>query len=506
MNEYTRKTTWMSAGLLLALTCGAPAVADDTELFLLTPADIAARPKPNVLFILDSSGSMDTNEETVEAYDYTEEYSGSCDRDRYYWTTLGVVPTCDASNTQYINDAAFKCVAGDRRIRAVGSYTNLMAQHRTGTSGFGDAPADATVERWQALEPGNATDPVECLFDRDNHGDGTAGEVFAQKGGGLAPFTSVESDEVAWGSWPTSQSVTVYDGNYLNYANRTNPPTVSKSRNAILEEVTKTIVDAIENVNVGIMHFNQGSNTLRRQGGVVVDQMQDLDANREDIKTAIDAIPHQGATPLSETLFEAALYWRGQAAYYGDGNSWTNASALASTGDPDVYAAPVTQSCAKNFNVVLSDGQPTRDQEVPSLLSRLPDWTETVGKTTCTTTLPYDDDDDTNLLPSGACLDEIAEYLSKKDISTQTGEQLVTTHTIGFTQTIPSLQEAATASGGKYFEARDIVSLNAGAAIYATGLADTLKSGVQRARELISNGSARASLEKLVELSGSFSS
>jgi len=53
--------------------------------------------------------------------------------------------------------------------------------------------------------------------------------------------------------------------------------------------------------------------------------------------------------------------------------------------------------------------------------------------------------------------------------------------------------------------ARDIVTLNAGAAIYAADLEESLEQGIRRAATVIENGSARAKLEALVELSRSFS-
>jgi len=52
--------------------------------------------------------------------------------------------------------------------------------------------------------------------------------------------------------------------------------------------------------------------------------------------------------------------------------------------------------------------------------------------------------------------------------------------------------------------AMDIVSLNAGAAIYAAGIADSLEAGVNVAKEVIANGSARDKLTALVELSQNF--
>lgn len=52
--------------------------------------------------------------------------------------------------------------------------------------------------------------------------------------------------------------------------------------------------------------------------------------------------------------------------------------------------------------------------------------------------------------------------------------------------------------------ARDIVLLNAGASLYVSGVANSLRDGVERAREAIESGAARQRLDKLVELSRSF--
>jgi anthranilate phosphoribosyltransferase len=52
--------------------------------------------------------------------------------------------------------------------------------------------------------------------------------------------------------------------------------------------------------------------------------------------------------------------------------------------------------------------------------------------------------------------------------------------------------------------ARDIVQLNAGAAIYTAGIADTLADGIKKADEAIASGEARSRLDKLVILTQSF--
>ncbi|WP_456375632.1 anthranilate phosphoribosyltransferase [Thiolapillus sp.] len=52
--------------------------------------------------------------------------------------------------------------------------------------------------------------------------------------------------------------------------------------------------------------------------------------------------------------------------------------------------------------------------------------------------------------------------------------------------------------------ARDIVTLNAGAAIYTAGLADDLKAGIEKARAAIASGEARNRLDRLIIVSQGF--
>jgi anthranilate phosphoribosyltransferase len=52
--------------------------------------------------------------------------------------------------------------------------------------------------------------------------------------------------------------------------------------------------------------------------------------------------------------------------------------------------------------------------------------------------------------------------------------------------------------------ARDIVVMNAGAAIYCAGLAESLKVGVAQADQAIASGEARSRLDRLVVLTQSF--
>ncbi|MCJ7592638.1 MAG: hypothetical protein MUO51_14935, partial [Woeseiaceae bacterium] len=264
MNMVIRNTTGTVLGLLLALTVGAPAIADDTELLLVDPNNLT--PKPNILLIVDSSGSMGTPEDTTRPFDTLATYAGTCDPTMLYWTEYDAVPSCAVSNTQMIAKTSFLCDAATKQLEGIGIYSNKMAQYRAGSSGFFSVSLGVDVPRWQMLKGGYSTEIVECNKDRGKHGDGIDGSrLYAQAGGGVAPYTDKKKNEISWRSWPTSQNVTVYDGNYLNY--RGNPVVIQQSRIGIVQTTAKIILNSMTGVNVGVMRFNNG------QGGPVIHEI-----------------------------------------------------------------------------------------------------------------------------------------------------------------------------------------------------------------------------------------
>jgi len=441
MNKVIRNTSWMSAGLLLTLLSGAPAIADDTELLLVDPNN--QTPKPNIMLIIDSSGSMTSQETTKEPYDAAQVYAGVCDPTMLYWTEIDAVPSCDVANIRLIAKSSFVCAAAARQLAGIGIYTNKMIQYRTGSSGFFSIFLGVDIPRWQELEPGNSSSLVECRKDRGKHGDGIDTiNLYAQRGGGNALYTADNGSELSWRSWPTSQNVTVYDGNYLNY--RTTPVTIQQSRIGIVQTTAKIILNSLENVNVGVMRFNSN------EGGPVLQDIIDLDTNRASIIAVIDGINAANNTPVSETYYESVLYWRGMPAHYGEliNEHTTDPDALISSG-PEIYEAPISDSCAKNYNVVLTDGAPTQDMGPFALAPLLPNWFAALGRSSCTGTA------------NGDCMDDMAEYLAKEDITPGIpGVQLVTTHTIGFSINLAILEDTADLGGGDYFLADDVESLS----------------------------------------------
>jgi type IV pilus assembly protein PilY1 len=434
MNKVIRKTTGIVLGMTLALVSGAPAIADDTELLLAAPV-ASSEFYPNVIFILDTSGSMGSRQESSLPFDYTEDYSayGDCSSDNLYWSTDGTTPVCDTDQVNFIAKSSFHCDDATLPLEGAGRYTGILVQRRTGASGG--------AVSWQAIESSNSTDDVECQNDSGVHGDNdvdTTTKTYASSQGGGNAWTSNANQEVAWGSSGANVTYTVYDGNYLNYQN--DPTTDRITRLQIMQDVTKTVLNSTNNMNVGLMQFNNN------EGGTVIRAPSDLNTNRAAILADIDNLRANGFTPLSETLFENALFWMGLSANYGESGT-TDDAALVSP-DPMVYAQPALQTCAKNFNILITDGAPTEDTGTPDLLGQLPDYATTVGRTGCTGT------------GNGACLDDVGEYLANVDIhATMTGTQSVTTHTVGFNVDLDILEETADASGGRYLIADDTDSL-----------------------------------------------
>ncbi len=156
MSARHNRSTGLALGMLIALLGGAPVVADDVEVFLGTPSDPGAR--PNILLILDTSGSMSTTLESKVPFDPATTYSGTCVADRIYWRTgPGGPPDC--SSDQYFNLTAQTCDEAARAFLGSGFYTDRMAQWD-----------GVTDKRWEALDPLVKNQPVECRADRGLHG------------------------------------------------------------------------------------------------------------------------------------------------------------------------------------------------------------------------------------------------------------------------------------------------------------------------------------------------
>lgn len=421
------------SGIVCAACLGTVANADDTELFV-TGFDAPAECNiPNVLFIIDTSGSMGGEVDTQVSWDPTQSFEGCFDNNTIYYSRTGELPECDS--VQAFSKVENFCAAAGERLELVGRYSNLFR-------GW-----DAARQRWVELEDFTPAEgeaepdpyPVDCEADRGVHGDGTGGAVFTADGSN-EPWAATDATEPAWAS---ASNVTIFDGNWLNW--NSNPPTVTKTRLEVVQEVTNTVIDSMDMMNVGVMRFNQ------REGGPVIQAIEDLSTSREQAKSVINDLAPDGNTPLSETLFEAGQYLAERLVDYGNvGPQFSVAESRLGGGESGTtYYSPIRDRGQKTYVILLSDGEPSQDNSADGKIVALPGFAGLVGP-------------DCDGAGDGRCLDDMAEYLFKADLrATIPGQQNVITHTIGFTQDLEILQATAARGGGRYFRADDTASLTA---------------------------------------------
>lgn len=190
---------------------------------------------------------------------------------------------------------------------------------------------------------------------------------------------------------------------------------------------------------------------------------------RDEMKQIVQDFQARGLTPISDTLLEVGLYYRGEEVLYGKQrgipanryNRISNPNSFDSSGvvytppgcdesdlnssactDEEVrgnpnYISPIVDSCQKNFIVLLTDGAPTSHAtQTTNIYNR---W----SGGSCSSQNSGED-----------CAIKIAGFLNNNDQSTSIpGKQIVTTYTIGFDYDSEFLRELAAAGGGDYFTA-----------------------------------------------------
>jgi type IV pilus assembly protein PilY1 len=443
MSAMSKRSIALLGGVIWAVLAGTPAMADDTELFVYDSSVLAV--KPNVLFIFDTSGSMQTLVESQANYDPATTYAGTCDLTKVYWrSNTGNPPSCD-TNRQF-DKSLFKCRAAlDAFDTNAGRWIDHFAQWNVTTRTRHGSTT--TTAAWSDMN--QFLDPlyVECRSDsgiNGNDGDGNAtSNAYPQNYDESNPWTGDSGSVINWNQMDT---VTMYSANYLNWYYG---PTGPQSRSQIMKDVATSLIGSINNVNVGLMRYNSDGN-----GGHLVHAVEDVSSSRDTLIDAVNALPADSNTPLSETMYEAALYWMGRTPDYG-------ASFNIGEDSDGNYVSPAAHACQKNYIVYLTDGEPTldsgRDEQIKALVDEDGTSLASLVPSAC----------DTETYPSGFnasggdCLDDLAEFLHNGDISASlAGQQGVTTYTVGFTVDLPILKDTAERGGGKYYTAEDTATLS----------------------------------------------
>ena len=200
---------------------------------------------------------------------------------------------------------------------------------------------------------------------------------------------------------------------------------------------------------------------------------------RQRLKDIIDDLNNNGGTPIVDTLYEAARYYRGEALEYGDtrnNRNYTRVSHPASytggtvnrsakctdanlngndcasekiDGSP-IYTSPIEpQVCQSNFIVLLTDGQANNNHSVS--------LAKTMIGGSCIDTFSNGG----SVASGEECGSDITKFLFDEDQSNVDGKNTVTTYTIGFNFTGQFIKQIAEDGGGQFFEASTADQLTA---------------------------------------------
>ena len=440
MKMFSNKIKFSLLGMMYGMLVATPAISDDIEIYT-TAGTTTSSVQANVLFVLDTSGSMGSTVYTRPDYDPSVDYSGGTygcfQNDRVYgqfsysnyayircssyWAGYGYTQEPELPQ---VERSAVVCDAA-ASLDTVGYYTGRVSQYRG--------------NQWQdSISYNSITNYVECEVDSGVHGETTSStKKWALSGSNGNPWSSTESGSINWGN--VGLSTTLYTGRYLNYI--VNAPTTNQgTRISVMQDVITDLLASTSGVNVGLMRFSQNG-----EGGMVATPVGDIETNSATLIADLNSMTASGVTPLSESFYEAAMYYQGKSVDYG--NSSTPFNSVAASKSGSVYNSPIADECQKNYIILLTDGEPVSDSLDSTRRSKVGSDVTGCGDS------------------SDNCLDEIAKSIGSNDQSSSIdGDQVVSTFTIGFAidnqLLLDTARESFTATGvGERYLADDAASL-----------------------------------------------
>ena len=280
---------------------------------------------------------------------------------------------------------------------------------------------------------------------------------------------------------PVGNRQTRYTGNYLNYLFSTYSDGANlhgvipnETRMAVAKRVAKEVIGEVENVRFGVARLNRSVdqkcnyrscwNQYKDDGGRVISA---CGTSRSDVLGQIDTLSASTNTPISEALYEVTRYFRGLAPV------WSSQIK---------HESPITYRCQKNFTIVISDGEPTKDR-----FSKWDEDGESINSVVTGDTITGK----SNRLPNwtsgndGFYLDDIAQFGRDLDMrkggSDEAGKsfddpafpkQNMDTYTVGFALDHPLLKHTAEAGNGQYYTANNADQLTAALAAALSDISD----------------------------------
>ncbi|RDH82587.1 MAG: hypothetical protein DIZ80_09895 [endosymbiont of Galathealinum brachiosum] len=438
MKNLIKQVRIVSNAMMLTIFVAIPAVAEDIEIY--QNSNLGANSiQPNILFVLDTSGSMDDEIETQILYDPETDYSAlsGCSAfnvdDIYYLPDGDSLTNVDCSNTYTANDfdiSQNRCDALNYSLfglrNADGTFLLDAFGNIQGAGGFLQSRftqwEGSPKNIWDNLDKNNQASEniIECLADDGEHGvDAVSAAKWIDTINSGVQY-STNSLTAAWAG-EMSDNTIFYSGNYAHYlafvsdaSNNVDVKKIDIMRNTII-----SIMDGgVSNVDVGLMKFNAPNTDGNgwNRGGTVMHPIVDIKLPRNDLFATMKSWDANGGTPLSESMYEAVRYFQGNTPYYGGpgGGPYSasgdaiEGSTTLTDGGTSYYKSPVSfesAECERQFIILLSDGAPTVDNEADDEIVALPDFESTDGVAdACVGS------------GSGRCLDDLTKHLTEKGV------------------------------------------------------------------------------------------
>ncbi|MDI6762080.1 MAG: PilC/PilY family type IV pilus protein [Thermodesulfobacteriota bacterium] len=234
-------------------------------------------------------------------------------------------------------------------------------------------------------------------------------------------------------------------GNFRNYFQLTQGQGANRPRFGLATGIIKSYINTTGGVRFALMTFNNDATgkTVKYDSITKEEYVPTPDGNEEahgarllgfvdenkagktELFNNLAGLKNETWSPLAESLYEGGIFFQ------------RGTSAITGT---NYASSPIQYYCQKNYVLIISDGNPTRDSH-PILNSLIGDMTKDgqLGK-----------------------LDDVAKYLHGLDLSngqSSTGQN-IKTYTIGFSAGHTLLQNTARAGGGKYFYVYSSQSFN----------------------------------------------
>lgn len=437
----------ITVGISLAFVVCTSAEAMDTDVYLHTQST-ATVGAPNVLLILDNSGSMtecpdgSNNCSQPLAYNSSIDYCNSATLDSASGVTgaSGAIPAnCSsyANRIYYIADGKGAPALTSTQWFAASKNNCFASKSSLSSPGFytGDQIAYWTGAKWaMLLDGGGILDSkityVDCFHDNSKttrRGTTTASGAVSGDGksppnSGSTPYISGTTGLFSY----TGNTVGLYSSNYLAFLNNYVLASTGGTKIQVAKQALIDLINANKSVRFGLMVFNTdnsggGSVTCLSascSGGRVIFSLDDMDDQRRaDMATVISQINAATNTPLSETLYEAYRYYSGLSLLYGNDEydspppviprrdltaetytttttgSSTSTTTTDSNGDTvyvvpssETYIAPTEFTCQKSNIIIVTDGDPTNDTNANTNITKL--LLNGTSKTSCTGLIP----------------------------------------------------------------------------------------------------------------------